>query len=67
MTKTRLKPLPKTIEGIPVITTGEPSTIKGEIWVSMQPQDDSIKRAWEFSRTTGRILDMTDVIFEEDE
>jgi hypothetical protein len=55
--------IPKTIEGIQVIPTGESTTVKGETYQGMRPNDESIKRHWEYSVTTGRILDMTDMVY----
>lgn len=55
--------LPKTIDDIPVVKTGDKATIKGQVWQGMRPKDETIERHWEFSLTTGRILDMTKEIY----
>lgn len=58
--------LPKTIDGIPVIRSGEETTsAMGQIWQGMKPKDETIERYWEVSITTGRILDMTKEVYGE--
>lgn len=55
--------IPTKIEGIKVIPqSDEGLEVRGQIWFTMVPEDDSIRRMWEFSISTGRILDMTHVI-----
>ncbi len=56
--------IPKEIDGIPVVEGADsPTLVKGEEWMTMMPKDISIDRIWEFSLTTGRILDMTAEVY----
>ena len=62
-----MRKLPKFIDGIAVMPSGESVTIAaGQRWQGMRPIDDTIERYWEYSVTTGRILDMTKEVFGND-
>jgi hypothetical protein len=55
---TELK-LPKRIAGVPVEPHGgEPMELRGERWQTMIPKAEDDDRLWEFSLTTGRILQL---------
>jgi len=49
---------PSRIGDTPVVKTGKPMKAKGEIWVTLIPEDESDERIWEYSITTGRVLQM---------
>lgn len=55
------KKLPKIINGISVEAHNPESVMKmaGEHWVTMSPTDETLDGLWEFSLTTGRIMDMS--------
>jgi hypothetical protein len=50
-------PVPKRIGTVRVIPSGEPLLVRGEKWITMVPEDyEENDRLWEFSTTTGRII-----------
>lgn len=42
-------------DGTPVEVIGDPLETRGEQWVTLMPEGDD-ERLWEFSLTTGRIV-----------
>jgi hypothetical protein len=55
--KRKSYPVPKRIGTVRVISVGEPLLAKGEKWITMIPADyEEDDRLWEFSITTGRII-----------
>lgn len=58
--------IPEKIEGISVERSGEVSHFLGERWQGMRPVDECIERYWEFSHDSGRIIDMSTVIYGEE-
>jgi hypothetical protein len=48
---------PTKINGVKVLPlTGSEQEFKGETWITLIPTDEEDVRIWEFSRTTGRII-----------
>jgi hypothetical protein len=52
MTKTK----PTRINGTPVEESGEPMTLRGEVWHTFIPIAEGDDRLWEWSETPGRII-----------
>ena len=48
--------IPTTVAGVAVTHNGEPTLIKGELWVTLIPDDHEDYRVWEFSLKSGRII-----------
>jgi hypothetical protein len=48
--------LPTSIGGTRVEPAGDPLTVRGEEWLTLIPSDEDDERIWEFSLTTGRLL-----------
>lgn len=47
---------PEFIAGERVIESGEPMVVKGELWHTLLTEDGEDERIWEWSETTGRII-----------
>ncbi len=47
---------PVTINGVRVEQQGDVLTVRGEEWLTLVPEDDNDERVWEYSLTTGRIM-----------
>lgn len=48
---------PTEVDGTPVEAwVDNPTTFRGEEWVTLVPEDDHDERLWEFSLTTGRVV-----------
>lgn len=47
---------PRHVDGTPVTPSGEPLISRGVTWVTLVPDDDDDDRLWEWSPTTGRII-----------
>jgi len=50
------KKVPEQIDGEPVCQSGKPLLHRGENWVTLVPEDDDDERIWEFSLTSGRLI-----------
>ena len=49
--------VPTTLDdGTEVVPVGEPLELQGERWVTLCPADPADERLWEFSTTTGRLV-----------
>jgi hypothetical protein len=49
---------PSEVAGVEVYVCGDPLTVKGEAWVTLSPEGED-DRLWEFSLTTGRIVQVS--------
>lgn len=47
---------PTRIGDCEVYANGDPLTVNGEEWLTLCPEDGEDERLWEFSLTTGRII-----------
>lgn len=52
MTKTK----PTRLGGVPVEEIDEPMAIRGEVWHTLQSLVDGDTRLWEWSETSGRVI-----------
>lgn len=48
---------PTKIDGIPVESCDDAITVRGQRWITLLPADESIDRYWEFSLSTGRLIE----------
>ena len=48
--------IPATVNGVSVEPSGDLLRVKGEVWVTLAPCDETDSRLWEFSLTTGRTI-----------
>ena len=55
MTATKHTPF-ASIGDCEVYVCGDPLTMQGEEWVTLVPEDSEDERLWEFSLTTGRLI-----------
>lgn len=55
------KGIPSEIDGVQVLQVGsKPVVVRGESWVTLIPYDPEDSRIWEFSLTSGRLLQTAD-------
>jgi len=60
-----VKKIPKEIDGVEVEKVDEPMVVKGEKWVTLVPKNENDFRVWEFSLTSGRVIQTVEGIQEE--
>lgn len=47
---------PSTVQGVPVTAGDEVAVFRGEEWVTLGPEAEDDERIWEFSLSTGKII-----------